>query len=77
MPIIFAVNSVQLFGVALVTIGLILLIVFPVFGVFDEMFFEYSFFGGWALCIIGAVVLVVSLVLERMNDIKNEKFKNY
>lgn len=68
-------NRTQLFGAVLVIIGLFLLTVFPVFGIVaGEPLLVFSIVGGWGIAIIGAAVILVSLVLERMNDIKKEKF---
>ena len=70
-------NSTQMFGIALVTIGMILLMVFPIFGiVWGEALIEYSVVGGWAISIIGSVIIVASLIMERMNDKKKENFDN-
>ncbi|MFH1391325.1 MAG: hypothetical protein ABIH20_03380 [Candidatus Diapherotrites archaeon] len=70
-------NTTQSIGIIIVIIGLILLTVFPIFGVFGEIFFTISFFGGWTISIIGAGIIIASLIQERMNDIKKEKFDKY
>ncbi len=72
-------NKTQFFGVLLVIIGLVLLTVFPIFGIVaGEWLVKYSVVGGWAIAIVGAGILIVSLVIERLEDIKKEKFnKNF
>ena len=72
-------NKIQFFGVALVIIGLFLLTVFPIFGIVaGEFLILISIVGGWGITIIGALIVIVSLIFERLNDIKKEKFdKNY
>ncbi|MFH1239704.1 MAG: hypothetical protein V1672_00640 [Candidatus Diapherotrites archaeon] len=68
-------NRTQLFGVVLVIIGLLLLIVFPIIGIFaGEFLIPLSVVGGWIIALIGALIVIVSLVFERLNDIKKEKF---
>ncbi len=71
-------NKIQSIGIILIIIGLVLLIVLPIFIVFGKIFITISFFGGWTISIIGAGIIIASLIRERMNDIKKEKFdKNY
>jgi hypothetical protein len=71
-------NKIQFTGTVTVILGLILLVVFPIFGIFGEIFFEISFFGGWTITIIGATIILASLIRERAEDLKKEKFeKNY
>ncbi|MFH1587251.1 MAG: hypothetical protein ABID38_05315 [Candidatus Diapherotrites archaeon] len=68
-------NKTQFFGVVLVIIGLILLTVFPIFGIVaGEFLVLVTVVGGWGITIIGGLIVIVSLIFERMNDIKNEKF---
>jgi hypothetical protein len=68
-------NQTQLFGAALVIIGLLLLIVFPILGIMlGEFIIMVSVVGGWIIALLGAVIIVVSLVFERMNDMKKEKY---
>ena len=69
-------NRAQFFGAMLVIIGLFLLTVFPVFGIVaGKQLVVVSVAGGWAIAIIGALAVVASLVIERINDIKKEKFE--
>ena len=71
-------NLTQMFGIALITIAMLLLVVFPIFGIFaGEEFIEFSIVGGWAISIIGSAIIIGSLIFERMSDIKKEKFKKY
>ena len=68
-------NRTQLFGAVLVIIGLFLLIVFPIIGIVaGKSLIALSVVGGWIIAIIGAVIVVVSLVFERLNDMKKENF---
>ena len=68
-------NRIQLFGAVLVIIGLFLLIVFPIIGIVaGEALIVFSVVGGWIITLIGALIVIVSLVFERLNDIKKEKF---
>ncbi len=68
-------NRTQLFGAVLVIIGLFLLIVFPIIGIVaGELLLLVSVVGGWIIALIGALIVIVSLVFERLNDIKKEKF---
>lgn len=72
-------NRIQLFGALLVLIGLFLLMVFPVIAIIvGEPLIMFSVVGGWIIAIIGAFIVIVSLVFERLNDMKKEKFdKNF
>ena len=80
-------NRTQFFGSVLVMIGLLLLIVLPFVGIWAgvndgdgmaERLVVVSVFGGWAIVLLGAVVVVVSLVFERLKDMKKEKeYKEY
>ena len=68
-------NRTQLFGAVLVIIGMFLLIVFPIIGVVaGESLITLSIIGGWIITLIGAAIIIVSLVFERLDDIKKEKF---
>ncbi len=68
-------NQTQFFAVMLVLIGFALLVVFPIFGIVaGKWVIALSVVGGWALVVIGAAIAVVSLVLERLGDLKAEKF---
>ena len=68
-------NRTQFFGAVLVIIGLFLLTVFPIIGiVVGKPLILISVVGGWIIALIGALVVIVSLVFERLNDIKKEKF---
>ncbi len=68
-------NKTQFFGVVLVIIGLLLLTVFPIFGIVaGEFLILISIVGGWGITILGAGIVIVSLIFERLNDIKKEKF---
>ncbi|MFH1544816.1 MAG: hypothetical protein ABIE23_01840 [archaeon] len=72
-------NTIQLFGAVLVLIGLFLLTVFPIIGIIaGEYLILFSVVGGWIIAIIGAGIVIVSLVFERLNDLKKERFdKNF
>ncbi|MCR4335950.1 MAG: hypothetical protein NUV57_05460 [archaeon] len=70
-------NTAQSVGIAIVIAGLVFLLVFPIFGIFGEIFFEISFFAGWGLSVLGAGIILISLIQERRNDIKKEKFDKY
>ena len=68
-------NKIQLFGAVLVIIGLFLLTVFPIIGIIaGEFLIAISIVGGWVIALIGAAIIIISLVFERVNDIKKEKF---
>ena len=68
-------DKVQSFGAALVVIGFFLLIVFPILGILvGERLIEISLVGGWVTALIGAGIIVVSLVFERLDDMKKENF---
>ena len=68
-------NKIQFFGAVLVIIGFVLLIVFPIIGIVaGELLILVSIVGGWIIILIGALILIISLVFERLNDIKKEKF---
>ena len=68
-------NRTQLFGAVLVIIGMVLLIVFPIIGIVaGESLIALSVVGGWIIALIGAFIVIVSLVFERLNDMKKEKF---
>ena len=68
-------NRTQFFGAVLVIIGLFGLIVFPIIGiVIGKPLILFSVIGGWIIALIGAAIVIVSLVFERLNDIKKEKF---
>ena len=68
-------NRTQLFGAVLVIIGMFLLIVFPIIGIVaGELLILVSVVGGWIIALIGAGIIIVSLVFERLDDIKKEKF---
>lgn len=68
-------NKIQSFGAALVIIGFVLLIVFPILGIVaGERLIEISLVGGWVTTLIGAGIIVVSLVFERLDDMKKENF---
>jgi len=72
-------GSITIFGTVLVIIGLFLLIVLPIFGILaGELLILVSVLGGWIITLIGAIIILVSLIFERMSDLKKEKFnKNY
>ena len=68
-------NKIQLFGAVLVIIGLFLLTVFPIIGIIaGEFLIAISIVGGWVIALIGAAIIIISLVFERVNDIKKENF---
>jgi uncharacterized membrane protein YhaH (DUF805 family) len=68
-------NRTQFFGAVLVIIGMFSLVVFPVIGIVaGEPLILFSVVGGWSIVLIGALVVTVSLALERLDDIKKEKF---
>jgi len=68
-------NRTQLFGAVLVIIGMILLIVFPIIGIVaGKSLIALSVVGGWVIALIGAAIVIVSLVLERLDDMKKENF---
>ena len=68
-------NKIQLFGAVLVIIGFAILIVFPIIGiVVGELLILASVVGGWIIILIGALILIVSLIFERMKDVKKETF---
>ena len=68
-------NRTQLFGAVLVIIGFFLLTVFPIIGIVaGELLIAVSIVGGWIIALIGAAIVIVSLVFERLDDIKKEKF---
>jgi hypothetical protein len=49
----------QFVGVVLVIVGLVLLIVFPVFGIVaGEELVLYSVTGGWAVSVLGIVLIL-------------------
>jgi len=72
-------KKTRLIGAALVIIGFVLLIVFPIIGIFaGEYLIMLSVVGGWIIALIGAGIIIVSLIFERIEDKKKEKFdKNY
>ncbi len=72
-------NKTQFFGTVLVIIGLFSLTILPIFGIVaGEFLVEISVVGGWGITVLGALILVISLIFERLNDIKKENFdKNY
>jgi len=72
-------GKAPLFGAVLVIIGLFLLVVLPIFGIlFGELLIIVSVVGGWLITIIGGIIILVSLIYERMSDLDKEKFnKNY
>ena len=68
-------NRTQLFGAVLVIIGMFLFIVFPVIGIVaGEPLIALSLVGGWIIALIGALIVIVSLVFERLDDMKKENF---
>ena len=68
-------NKIQLFGAVLIIIGFALLIVFPIIGILaGEFLILVSVVGGWIIILIGALILIVSLIFERMRDVKKENF---
>ncbi len=68
-------NRIQLFGAVLVIIGLLLLTVFPIIGIVaGELLIVISVVGGWIVALIGAAIVIVSLVFERLDDMKKENF---
>ncbi len=68
-------NKIQLFGAVLIIIGIALLIVFPIIGILvGEFLILVSVVGGWIIILIGALILIVSLIFERMRDVKKENF---
>lgn len=68
-------NRIQLFGAVLVIIGMLLLIVFPIIGIVaGESLIALSVVGGWIVALIGAAIVIVSLVFERLDDMKKENF---
>lgn len=77
MVIDICMNKIQFFGVILVAIGLFLLTVFPIFGIFqDEFIITFSIFGGWGIAVLGSAIILISLIYERLNDKKKENFDN-
>ena len=70
-------NKIQFFGVVLVAIGLFLLTVFPIFGIFEEEYIiAVSVFGGWGIALLGSAIILISLIYERLKDKKKENFDN-
>ncbi len=68
-------NKIQLFGAVLVIIGLFSLTVFPILGIIaGEFLIAISVVGGWIIALIGSAIIIVSLVFERLDDIKKENF---
>ncbi len=68
-------NRIQLFGAVLVIIGLAMLTILPIIGiVVGELFILFSVVGGWVIALIGAAVVIASLVFERLDDMKKENF---
>ena len=68
-------DKIQLFGAVLVIIGLLLLTVFPIIGIVaGELLIVISVVGGWIVALIGAAIVIVSLVFERLDDMKKENF---
>ncbi len=68
-------NRTQLFGAVIVIIGMFLLIVFPIIGIVaGESLIALSVVGGWIIALIGALIVIVSLVFERLDDMKKENF---
>ena len=66
-------NSIQLLGVIIFAIGLIALIAFGLYKFFSG-FFEMPFFVSFGLIaiIIGIIIVLISLTIERKKDLKEE-----